>query len=602
MKKLFPLFILAFLSFSLFAQESLKSIEEQYYDFLSLTGTVKKPSLGYRTLSDSYWEFEENNDFQKESDTLLPEEKSAENDTDNSIKDNSIINPWKDINLGKKRSIKENDKLFFKIYAPEIYYSINSETPFGQNDGALWQGKGYNMNLTTGARLEAYGLELTFRPEFSFSQNKDFDTIGDVDNYSWCNSKSFINTDSYGLLYESVYGQGTSIPNNAGGNVDLVQRYGSSAVKKFDWGDSEIRYTYKKFTFGFGTQKPWLGPALLNPMLGSNNSASYPKFDIGMRRAKIIIPKLKWYIGDFEGRIWTGLLKESDYFDDDSDNDNRMLNGLSLSFAPSFIPGFSMGVNRIFLSNWKISNLKYLARLFTSSNENGTNSGNDEDQKIAFYADWSFPKVGLEVYGELGIDDFTSNKETNPFHTAIYTVGAKQYIPLPLYKLFPNAWKNVNLHSQLSIEWNNFEMSQDFQMQWPYLGYYSHGAVKQGYTNDGQILGAGSGSFGNSQYIEYKVYYPKGSTSLHFHRYSPNNNIILSQAVKTSASNSIISDAYYANYETYYDFGLRTNYFITKGLNVNLGFDWVEIYNWRYNQGREKRNLQLSFGAKYNFF
>ena len=101
----------------------------------------------------------------------------------------------------------------------------------------------------------------------------------------------------------------------------------------------------------------------------------------------------------------------------------------------------------------------------------------------------------------------------------------------------------------------------------------------------------------------YKVYYPKGSTSFHFHRYCPNNNIILSQAVYTAAEQgSKFQAAYYQNYESYYDFGISTNIFVTKALNINAGFDWVEIYNWRYYQGREKRNLQLSFGAKYNFF
>ena len=34
-------------------------IEENYYDFLSLKGTVKRPTLGYRTLSDSEWIYTE---------------------------------------------------------------------------------------------------------------------------------------------------------------------------------------------------------------------------------------------------------------------------------------------------------------------------------------------------------------------------------------------------------------------------------------------------------------------------------------------------------------------------------------------------------------
>ena len=583
---IFALLIIISSSF-LFSQEALKSIEENYYDFLSLKGTVKRPTLGYRTLSDSEWIYteqfisdEDEEDFEEIS---IPE------------KSKKIIDPWKNNLLGVKKSINGSKRLAFKLYGLEWYNSINSETPFGQNDGALWQGKGYNLKLTTGFRFQASILELTLKPEFSFSQNKEFDTIGDVDNYSWCNKRSFINKEIYGTDYD--------ILNYAGGNIDLVQRFGDGHVKTFDWGDSEIRLTFKNFTLGFGTQKPWIGPAMLNPMLGSNNSGSYPKFDIGLRRTQLRIPGLKWYLGDIEGRLWTGTLYESDYFDDDSDNDKRMIHGLSVSYAPSFIPGLSIGANRIYMTSWKTSNFKFLGKLFLINNDNGTDSGNDEDQKVSLYADWIFQKIGFEIYGEYGFDDFSQNKKTEPFHTGIYTVGVKQYIPLPINKLFPKLKKDLDLHSQLIIEINNFEMSQDYQLQFPYLGYYSHGAVSQGYTNRGQILGAGSGYFGNSQFIEYKVYYPKGSTSFHFHRYCPNNNIILSQAVYTAAEQgSKFQAAYYQNYESYYDFGISTNIFVTKALNISAGFDWVEIYNWRYYQGREKRNLQLSFGAKYNFF
>ena len=42
------------------AQEELKSDVEDYYDFLSLSGTVERPYLNFRTLSDSDWKVNEN--------------------------------------------------------------------------------------------------------------------------------------------------------------------------------------------------------------------------------------------------------------------------------------------------------------------------------------------------------------------------------------------------------------------------------------------------------------------------------------------------------------------------------------------------------------
>jgi hypothetical protein len=613
MKKIISVFALFFFSAVFFSQEALKSFEEEYYEFLSLTGTAKRPTLGYKTLSDSTWDYSYDIPPYIDDIEYIYNDKINEDQVEATEEQKkTYIHPWRYKYLGRKKTLFDNPFINYRFYGLEMYNSINSETPFGYNDGALWQGKGYNASITGGARFELYSFEFTFKPQISFSQNKYFDTIEGVQssvlsddykyNYSWVNRDTITRTWGTNEI---------EIANYAGGNIDMVQRYGNSWFFNYDWGDSEIRCTIRTFTMGFGTQTPWLGPAYVNPMLGSNNAPSYPKFDIGLRRTKIYIPLLRWYIGDIEARLWTGYLTQSDYYEGtNQDSDHNMLNALSVSYAPAFIPGFSFGMNRIFLTKWKMENLKFIGRLFTASHENGTDSGNDEDQKIAFYADWIFSRIGLEVYGEIGIDDFSQNEETNPFHTAIYTVGLKQYIPLPLKKLFPKLPEFMNLHSELSFEWNNFEMSQDFQLQWPYLGYYSHGSIGQGYTNKGQVLGAATSTFGNSQYLSYKVYYPKGSTKLYFHRFCPNNNFTNSQSARSSKSfadnvityeNPLFNSAYYANYETYYDFGIETLFFVNKNLNINAGFDWVEIFNWRYWQQREKRNLRLTFGMKYNF-
>ena len=67
--------------------------------------------------------------------------------------------------------------LRLKVYGPELFNSVNTTSPYGQNDGALWQGRGYNAKLSGGVRLEGYGFELTFLPELCFSQNAEFEYI-----------------------------------------------------------------------------------------------------------------------------------------------------------------------------------------------------------------------------------------------------------------------------------------------------------------------------------------------------------------------------------------------------------------------------------------
>ena len=577
------------------AQEALKSIEEEYYDFLSLTGVVERPTLGYRTLSDNVWNFNEVTTLEENEDGTYTKVRVPGYESEEHI--------WKKNNLGTTYTLCESsspaDNLFARglkqgitarIYGPEWFNSYNTAAPYGQNDGGLWQGRGYNTALTAGLRLEGYGFELTFKPQVSWSQNKEFDH----------------NSDIYPSPYSYSFKSGTVTH-----IIDVVQRYGDDPFWNFDWGDTEARWTWNSLTFGVGTQNPWLGPAYLNPMLGSNNAGGYLKFDAGLRKLDVILPWLDWNLGTIEGRIWVGRLEESDYFDFDTDykikHEPRMLTAMSASYAPSFIPGLTIGLNRIFLTYWRAENLSYILRLFTASRLNAlASSGNDEDQKFALFAEWKFPKVGFEIYGEFGRDDFSSNEKANPFHTAIYTVGAKQIIPLNLTNLIPTLPKYFNLTSELVFEWNNFEMSQDFQLQWTYMGYYAHGFVKQGYTQKGQLLGAGTGWAGNSQFLQYKIYYPKGYTAFSFHRYCQNNNSIYSQAVYTTPdtltiNNKTVSSTWHANFETYICYGIKTNIYLLQNLNLTFMLNDIKLYIYQYQIYKSKSVFNFVLDFKYSF-
>ena len=68
MKQIKAILLFSLLTAGIFAQESLKTIQEEYYDFLSLTGVVESPTLGYRTLSDSVWLFNDVESFEENED------------------------------------------------------------------------------------------------------------------------------------------------------------------------------------------------------------------------------------------------------------------------------------------------------------------------------------------------------------------------------------------------------------------------------------------------------------------------------------------------------------------------------------------------------
>lgn len=567
--------IFCLLPLSLSAQEALKSIEEEYYDFLSLNGVVERPTLGYRTLSDSVWNFKEVESFEENEDGTFTKVRVDGVDSD--------ANVWKNNNLGTRYTLWQaatpvdnwfmrgiNQGLVARVYGPEWFNSYNTAAPYGQNDGALWQGRGYNTALTAGVRLEGYGFELTFKPQVSWMQNREFEL--------------FDNSAYYTNKYAYIWGYG----NNVG--ADAPQRFGDSSFWTYDWGDSEIRWTWKTFTLGFGTQSPWTGPAWINPIIHSNNAATYPKFDIGLRKTQINLPICNLYIGDIEGRLWTGYLSESKYFDDDDSNNHNLFHGLSISYSPSFLPGLTLSANRACLVKYSLSNLKFIIPIAKNTNVDGSEPGAGEDQKMSLSANWLFPKVGLEIYGELGLDDYGS-LEVYIERTMIYTVGVKKTMPIS---------KKYNLKGELFFEWNNTEMSQDFQWQWPYSFGFHH-QITQGYTNKGQWLGSGIGYGGNSQFIGFRLFHQYGDSCICLQHANPDINYIYSKTILSTAdweNNNI-----YWRPKSIWNIGGYSSLFIHNNLYCKVNFTYNRIVRFLYEQSSSYStdNFSISATMKYCF-
>jgi len=533
-KQLFFCFLLFLLLGTILpAQETLKSVEEEYYYFLSLQGLTERPALNYRTFSDSVWKINEDADH-----------------------------PWQNNNLGVFHPLFGDFRL--RVYGPELFMSANTDVPYGLNDGVLWQGRGFNSLFKTGVRFEGYGVELTLLPHFAFSQNLDFDILP-----------------SY---YENEYGYfwGYGYPKSNNGGVDNPQRFGDKPFFDWDFGDSEIRYTWKTLTAGFGTQTIWLGPAYLNPLLHSNNAPAYPKFDIGLRRQRIIIPWLDWYAGDFEARLWIGRLTESDYFDNDDTNNYTMIHGQSIAYAPSFLPGLTLFANRVCLVPWESNSLMFAVKFLQNT---------IEDQRASLGFSWVFPQVGFEVYGELGIDDWAKMLK-RPNHTTVSSLGLKKNVSI-------NSSKKI--YGQLFVELNYMEKTPDYFTQ--HYSFYSHHLLIHGYTNKGQWLGNALSPIGNAQSIGFSLYYPNGNSRLMISRSNPNNHYNYEHEYESSEENkSIYHNAFWANINIDFSSGyfITRNIMFTGGLIYNLiiNHNYININNDTLSYDTIKHNFSFQLGMK----
>lgn len=572
LRKYFFTFILFFpLTFYIFSQESLKSAEEEYYDFLSLQGISSRPYLNYRTLSDSDWNIKEE---------IVQTENADGSSTE---KTSAMRHIWQNNYLGRRHFINGNKNLSWKIYGPDWYNSFNTAAPYGQNDGALWQGRGYNTGLSAGARFEAYGLEATLKPQISFSQNMAFDII---EPHSAYKKPAFtVKAGSYGY-YGLAY-------------IDAPQRFGNKPFFTFDWGDTEIRYTWKTLTVGFGTQNIWLGPAKLNPIIHSNNAASYPKLDLGLRRTSVYLPKLGWYLGDVEVRGWWGQLTESDWFDNDDSNNKNLIAGFSAAWAPPYLTGFSIGVNRTMLSYWSNIGTYGLFKIYNPK-ISGEAGSDENDQRFSLVLDYLMPKVGFELYFEWARNDFSPNLDyiiRYPFHSQAWTFGAQKAFELP---------KELKL--QVLLELTFLETSADYDrlINWS-SSFYVHHRVIQGHTNRGQWLGSGIGTGGNSQYLGFRLYHKRGSVDFFIQRQNPDLDYTMyidSKKYPPHGKNSnFIAEV---NIRALLSFGLATEYFILPQFSLTGSYIFTDERNPLNKANKDESSVHrfnhtIRLGGKYRF-
>ena len=108
------------------------------------------------------------------------------------------------------------------------------------------------------------------------------------------------------------------------------------------------------------------------------------------------------------------------------------------------------------------------------------------DQYTSIYSRWLFTGAQAEVYFEYSLNDNSYNLRDfigSPEHSRAYMFGIRKMLPLPEHK---------NQHIIFSGEITQLSQTVDRIVRGA-GGYYMHSGVTAGHTNQGQVLGAGTG-------------------------------------------------------------------------------------------------------------
>lgn len=331
---------------------------------------------------------------------------------------------------------------------------LNTDHPYGWNDGAMSFSKGYQMQVAGGIFASFGNLKIQLRPEFVKTASGQYET-----NQSW------------GLV--------------------------TNGLSKILPGQSSVRYDLGKVSLSASTQNLWWGPGIVNSMLMSNNAPGFFHYSFATNRP------LKTFLGNFQFQLISATLKQdsSQGFEHRNlkklnlQNRDRAYNALTFTFQPVIMKNITFGLTRAF-QNLAENNIagfvpKYLPVLgsFFGSAYNDTIN---RDQILSFNTRWVFPKNHAEVYFEFGYNDAKDNFRDlmlDMSHASGYIFGFKKLSYLNKMDYLDFGAEVIRMAQTPSYLMRNAD------------NFYQHGSITEGYTHKNQILGAGSGMGNNMQMV-----------------------------------------------------------------------------------------------------
>jgi hypothetical protein len=372
------------------------------------------------------------------------------------------------------------------IIAPDFLFISNSGIPFEQNDGALWAGKGVNLRALFGFRVEALGFRLIVAPELVSESNTDW------------------------VLRPPQYpAPAVPVERSGGGfafpyyirpySIDIPLRFGDRPIHKLDPGQSSIIVGVRAVEFGGSTENEWWGPGVRNAIILSNNAPGFPHLFIRTRHP------LKTRFGDVEARWLVGGLTESKYFDTVSTNNVRSIAAIAATIRTGWDPNLSIGFARSVFATatgWGQVPGRWFDILANTGYPNdralsdSSLTPGGRDQLFSLFARWVFPNDGFETYGEWARMEFPKNLRDfllYPQHSHGYTFGIQ--------------WLKPGGHLRINAEVTTVEQSSSFRDR-PVGSFYTSRRVIQGYTEQGQPLGASIGPGSSGQWLAFDWVYP----------------------------------------------------------------------------------------------
>lgn len=413
----------------------------------------------------------------------------------------------------------------------------NSDRPSGQNDGWVWQGKGFTTEAGLAMRASVPFIKLNLRPSVRATQNLSFEPGGRIKP-----------------------------------GIDLPDRIYSASETKFALVNSSLFLEALNIAAGISNENRWWGPGVRNSIMLSNHA---PGFD--HVRVQTVTPQ-NLGIGTLYVEYIMGKLEGSKISPERYPEGWRLFNGLHVAISPAFLPGLRVGLNRSFMANQQ--DLKQTSDYFPLFQPfqkfklgEGTDGGGSapDDQRASVFFTWNFSETGFRVYGEFAREDHNVDFRDafmEPNHIRANQVGLERGTDRHL------------THAEFT------QMQVNASNPRGESAWYGHGYVLRGYTHEGQVLGSGVGPGGSSAYLSHAWRTPSGWTGLYAER------------AERELEFGKITHGIYAPKEVDLILGLRRSQ--TRGrFALAQEVEFMETRNRGNVRGRNAHNLALRVQLRY---
>ncbi len=469
--------------------------------------------------------------------------------------------PWQALYQFDKPIFSAAGVVKVNFFEPVLFQSYNTALPRGNNDGAIWQGKGYNTAFSTGFETTIGLIHIRFRPVVGMAQNREFDLGPYVPP---------IVRGEDGERKASIYAY-----RDFRGSIDFVQRFGENTFSWFDLGDSSIELRYAGIRLAASNSHIWTGPAVHTSLQFGYSAPGFRHLYLGTYRP------LSTFAGSFEFAYIFGGMRKSEFFDNRTETKSQSVNSLIVIYSPWFSDHFSLGIARTYFHPFPESMdqfRKQAGKLFDPALR-GSLSGNDfsatwdpDNQVGSIFLRYYLPEHGVEFYTEYGRNDHNADWRdfrAHPNHQRAYTLGILKTMNLSKERLLA-----VNFEIN-QLETNRTSLTRGGQ----HLGgWYTHGHQVQGFTNRGQILGTGYGPGMNMQVLQADIFESRGSLSF--------------KAARITYHNSRV-DQFFGNIQEANDervepwevrniellLGTKFTVFLDHGIELSAAFDQSYILN-----------------------